>query len=256
MSAPFGAESGKTKAQGVADAINRLLHELGMQCTKGEDILDRYHIGVIGYSEEVGLGFTGDLAGEVLQPISQIGKHPLRIEQRQKKEDDGAGGLIERVVKFPVWFDPVAKGRTRMCGAFQAAQKVVSDFVQQHPDCYPPMVINITDGKATDGYPELLAEMLCSIASSDGNVLLFNIHISERDEQPILFPVAEDALPDEYAQSLFRMSSVLPPEMLRQAQVQEKSVAEGARGFAFNADFVSVVELLDIGTRRDKRLIQ
>jgi hypothetical protein len=37
--------------------------------------------------------------------------------------------------------------------------------------------------------------------------------------------------------------------MLRQARIQETSLAEGARGFAFNADLASVVMFLDIGTR-------
>lgn len=256
MAAPFGAEFGKTKAQGVADAINRLLHEMVMQCTKGADILDRYYIGVIGYGEEIGLGFTGDLAGEIVQPISEIGRHPLRIEQRTKKISDGAGGLVDQTVKFPVWFDPVAKGKTLMCGAFEAACEVIGGFVQGHPDCYPPMVINVTDGKATDGDPEPLAMKLRGISSSDGGVLLFNIHISEHRDQKVLFPSDDARLPDQYAKSLFRMSSNLPAEMLLQAKIQEQSVEDGAKGFAFNADFVAVVELLDIGTRRDKRLFR
>ncbi|MFZ1933163.1 MAG: vWA domain-containing protein [Thermoguttaceae bacterium] len=254
MAAPFGAESGKTKAQGVADAINRLLQSLVMRCTKGHDVLDRYHIGVVGYGEEIGLGFTGDLAGEVLQPISQINEHPLRVEERRKKMDDGAGGLVEQTVKFPVWFEPVARGKTLMCGAIQAAQEVIREFVNQHPNCFPPIVINVTDGKATDGDPEPLAAALGGMTSSDGNVLFFNVHISERDERPILFPAGDDNLPDEYARLLFRMSSVFPPEMRKQGTIQEETtLIEGARGFAFNADFASVVRFLEIGTREDFR---
>jgi len=49
------------------------------------------------------------------------------------------------------------------------------------------------------------------------------------------------------------MSSPLPPEMLLQA---DASLTEGSRGFVFNADFASVVDFLDIGTRQDKRLSQ
>ena len=33
---------------------------------------------------------------------------------------------------------------------------------------YPPLVINITDGKATDGNPELGAEVVRSLTTSDG----------------------------------------------------------------------------------------
>ena len=60
-------------------------HTLVSRCVGGEYILDRYSIGAIGYGAEINLGFSGDLAGEVLCPVSQIGGHPLRIEERTKK---------------------------------------------------------------------------------------------------------------------------------------------------------------------------
>jgi hypothetical protein len=102
MARHFGPDSSKTKAQGVADAVNRLLQTLVLRCAKGESVLDRYYLGVIGYGEQVGLGFLGDLAGDVLQPVSQVGAKPLRVERRVRKAEDGAGGLIEQTVNFPV----------------------------------------------------------------------------------------------------------------------------------------------------------
>jgi len=254
MAERFGAESAKSKAEGVADAINRLLHELVMRCAKGEHILDRYYIGAIGYGAEISLGFSGNLAGEVLRPVSQIGNHPLRIEERTRRVEDGAGGLVEQATRFPVWFEPAAAGSTPMCEALWAAHQVVGKFIGQHPGCFPPIVINVTDGVATDGNPEPIAATLRELASQDGNVLLFNIHISDSGERPILFPFADSHLPDEYAEGLFRMSSPLPPTMLHQARILEATVADGARGFAFNADLVSVIMFLDIGTRIDRNL--
>ena len=59
-------------------------------------------------------------------------------------------------------------------------------------------------------------------------------------------------LPDNYARRLFSISSPLPPQMLRQARIQETTLTEGVRGFAFNADLASVVMFLDIGTRAGK----
>jgi hypothetical protein len=252
MEKAFGGDVNKTKAQGVADAINRLLQTLILRCQQGYEVSDRCKIGVVGYGEEVGLGFVGELANEVLQPVSRIVEHPIRIEERRRKEDDGAGGVIERTVKFPVWLDAAAKGKTPMCGAFQAAQEVLQLFLGEHPGCFPPIVINITDGVATDGNPEALAAAIRDMASSDGNVLVFNIHISERKERPILFPASDAGLPDEYAKMLFRMSSVFPPEMRRQATIQEEPVMpEGARCFGFNADYPSLVTLLKWGGTED-----
>jgi uncharacterized protein YegL len=250
MAERFGAESGRTKAQGLADAINRLLQTLVFRCAKGEYILDRYFIGVIGYGEEVTLGFPIDaLAGSVLQPVSLIGTNPLRIEDRVKRAEDGAGGLIEQRVRFPVWFEPKAQGRTPMCLAIRAATEVIGEFLSQHPTCFPPVIINISDGVPTDGDPGPMAVALRSLSSQDGNALFFNVHISPRGERPVLFPADECDLPDQHAQLLFRMSSPLPPEMLSQAQLLEMCVMEGARGFAFNADLASVIMFLNIGTR-------
>jgi len=255
MGKPWAADSAKTKAQGVADAVNRLLQALVYRSARGDHVLDRYWIGVVGYSgdEDIGLGFLGELAGEALQPVSRIAARPLRVERRSKKVDDGAGGLVEQVINFPVWFDPAAHGRTPMCKALVAAHLVVAGFVGKYPNCFPPIIINITDGAATDGNPEPFAIELQGIASTDGNVLVFNIHISESGMQPVLFPTCQEMLVDPYAQMLFRMSSPLPPAMLAQARMAECSVADGARGFGFNADLASVVTFLDIGTRVDTR---
>jgi hypothetical protein len=250
MAEPFGAEAAKTKAQGVAEAVNRLVETLVLRCSKGEQILDRYHIGMIGYGGEVGLGFPIDaLAGEVLQPVSRIDANPLRIEQRVTREQDRTGRWVEQHGDFPVWFEPKAHGKTLMCTALRTAKEVISGFISQHPCCFPPIVINITDGMATDGLFEPEALNLWRLASQDGKVLLFNIHISARGEPPILFPADDTNLSDDYARRLFSVSSPLPEAMLRQARVLEASLEEGARGFAFNADLSAVVSFLDIGTR-------
>lgn len=250
MAERFGAESGKSKAEGLAEAVNRLLQTLVARCAKGDHILDRYYVGVIGYGGEVRLGFPVDaLAGDVLQPISRIGTYPLRVEDRIQRDDDGAGGLRERCIKLPVWFEPRAQGKTPLCSALREARNVLDAFIRRYPKCFPPIVINISDGAATDGAFEPEALTLWRLASEDGNVLLFNIHLSARGEKPILFPSHDLDLPDEYARRLFSMSSPVPPKMLQQARIQEATLTEGARGFAFNADLASVVMFLDIGTR-------
>ncbi len=250
MAKPFGLEFTKSKAEGVADAINRLLQTLVFRCAKGETILDRYHIGAIGYGgHRVGFALGGALAGQGLVPVSQIGNNPLRIETRTRKVDDGAGGVFEQKVRFPIWFEAQAAGGTPMCQALQLAQETIVGFVRQHPACFPPIVINISDGEATDGRPEKPADELRGIASQDGQVLLFNVHISSRQERPIVLPASDSMLPDGFARLLFQMSSVLPPAMIKQARSLQIPVADGARGFVFNADFVAVAQFLDIGTR-------
>jgi len=249
MLEPFGGNEEKSKAQGVADAINRLLQNLAIKCAKSEGIRDYFHVGVIGYGGRVAPGFGGSLAGHSIAPISEIAKNPLRVEQRSRKVDDGAGGVMEQKFKFPVWFEPVAQGKTPMCQALQLAHTTVSQFLTGFPNCFPPLVINITDGAATDGVPEPAAANVRNLASTDGNVVLFNAHLSDKQLRPIEYPDREEGLPDQYARLLFRMSSVLPPKLQAAAKAEGFIVTPTSRGFVFNADLVAIVRFLDIGTQ-------
>jgi uncharacterized protein YegL len=250
MQDPFGGgESTRKKADGVADAINKLLQNLVIKCAKEEGVRDYYNVGVIGYGHHVGPAFAGALAGREIVPVSDIANQPARIEERTKKIDDGAGGLVDQTIKFPIWFDAVANGGTPMCAAFTKAQNILSNWLAQHPDCFPPIVINITDGESTDGDPTSAATAIEGLSSSDGNVLLFNLHLSSSRATPVEFPDNESGLPDEYARLLFSISSTLPDYMRSIAQQEGFAVSEGTRGFVFNADIVSVIRFLDIGTR-------
>ncbi|NLE74296.1 MAG: VWA domain-containing protein [Actinobacteria bacterium] len=250
MSDPFGGrESNRSKADGVADAINRLLQNLVIKCAKEEGVRDYYHVGVLGYGAHMGPAFTGALAGKELVPVSEIGNMPARIEERTKKVDDGAGGLVDQTIRFPIWFDPVANGGTPMCQALDRAHSILQAWLAQHPGCFPPIVINITDGEATDGNPSAAADAIRKLSSQDGGVLLFNLHLSSQRASPIEFPDNEDGLPDQFAQLLFRLSSPLPAYMRNIAQQEEYPVSESTRGFAFNANMVAVIRFLDIGTR-------
>jgi hypothetical protein len=251
MSYPFrGKTSGQSKAQGVADVINRLLQNLALKCAKSEGIRDYFYVGVIGYGgNRVQPAFQGDLAGRPIVAMSDLVAHPVRIEQRSHKMEDSTGALIEQSIKFPVWLEPTAGGKTPMCGALTLARHVVAEFVERHPGCYPPMVVNITDGAATDGTPEVPANELRTVASTDGNTLLFNVHLSSKALRPIEYPDSEVFLPDDYARLLFRMSSVLPPKVQAAARVEGFLIGDSSRGFVFNADLVAVIHFMDIGTK-------
>lgn len=250
MDDPFGSgEVKRKKADGVADAINRLIQNLVIKCAKSEGVRDYYHVGVLGYGGKVGPAFGGDLAGKELAPISEIADHPARVEERTKKVDDGAGGLVDQTVKFPIWFDAVGKGGTPMCQALGQARDILTRWLADHPSSFPPIVINITDGESTDGDPAAAAQALRELGGEDGNVLLFNVHLSSQNASPVEFPDSDSNLPDQYAKLLFGLSSILPQYMRSVAQQEGYSVTDDTRGFVFNADMVAVIRFLDIGTR-------
>ena len=241
--------SGPTKAQALADAINKLLQNLCIKCAKEEGVRDYFHVGVIGYGTQVGPAFAGSLSGRDLVPISEVGGSPARIETRTKKVSDGAGGLVDQEVKFPIWFDAVAYGGTPMCAALQEAHRIVQGWLSSHPNCFPPVVINITDGESTDGDPSSTGGALRALESPDGATLLFNLHLSAQKTRAIEFPNSDSSLPDQFAKLLFQISSPLTPFMITVAKQQGFNATEGARGFVFNAKLEVAIQFLDIGTR-------
>ena len=249
MADAIAGEAGKRKADKVADVINRFLQNLVIKCGKNEGVRNYFHVGVIGYGASVGPAFAGTIAGRDLVPISEIADFPARVEERSRKTDDGAGGLIEQKIKFPVWFDAVANGGTPMCQALTKAQGIISSWTAQNPTSFPPIVINITDGESTDGAPSSAADALKALSTTDGSVLLFNAHVSSSSSTPILFADSEATLPDDFARLLFRMSSNLTETMLGAANQEGIPVSGGSKGFTFNANLEALINFIDIGTR-------
>src|SRR5437868_14167568 len=77
MADPFGVgEGNKKKADGVADAINRMLQNLVSKCAKEEGIREYFHVGVIAYRAQAGPAFSGGLACRQLVPISEVVNSP------------------------------------------------------------------------------------------------------------------------------------------------------------------------------------
>src|SRR5262245_42127557 len=72
----------QTKAQMVADAINRLLQNVVLRSAKADGVRDYFRVGVLGYGRAVKSGLGGSVPFDVLVPVSRVGDHPLRVETR------------------------------------------------------------------------------------------------------------------------------------------------------------------------------
>jgi hypothetical protein len=137
-----------------------------------------------------------------------------------------------------------------MCQALNTAKGILQRWLGQHPNGFPPAVIHITDGESTDGDPGQAMSDLKALSSNDGNIMLFNLHISSNpNAQPTAFPDSPASLPDQYSKLLFDGASVLTPFMRNVAGEHGFSLSDGARCFVLNADLVLVIQALDIGTR-------
>lgn len=251
MSDSFGgSDSGTSKADELASAINRLLANLIIKCSRDNEVRRYFQVGVIGYGGAgVAPALGGNLTGIDLVGIDEVYENPSRVEDRKKKVSDGAGGLVDTMTKFPVWLDAVANDGTPMCQAFSYVLPILGNWTTDHPGSFPPVVIHITDGESTDGDPSELADSLRQIHTEDGNLLLLNLHLSSRRAPTIHFPSNAETLPDDYSKRLFQMSSHLPDYMVNEARNSGYSIEEGARGFVFNAGIEDVISFLEIGTK-------
>ncbi len=255
MDGPLGGQADLTKMDGAADAVNRILDAISQRCSQGMDVRDYFHIGLITYTTdfegrtELGSVLPGTDTDSPFLPISQV-VDAAEVVDRTVKESDGAGGIVEVSRKFPVWLQPRAVAGTPMCEALSEAAKALEDWTNQHADSYPPMLIHVSDGDATDGDPEPIAKRIMGGGTNDGNVLIYNAHLSSMSAMPVQYPTQESEVSDDSsAARVFRMSSVFPDPVFQQAVSMGLPVKEGSRGYVYNADMVALVQFLDIGTR-------
>jgi hypothetical protein len=248
MSDPFSNDSVMKKSDFVAEVVNHTLHDLVIRCTKTEEIRNYYYISVIAYGRRVGPALGGPLENRELAPIAELADYPLQVKTTYKRVSDGAGAWVEIPVRFPVWMNPVAEGKTPMCEALQRVKTILHSWLSEHPRGFPPTVLHLTDGESSDGDPSELGQEIMSLKTDDGSVLLFNCHISSRRGAKIEYPASEKALPDGFAQTLFGISSQLPENFLAAAAQLGVQTADGSRGFVFNADPSSIVQFYEIGT--------
>lgn len=243
MRDPYGNSD---KANTAAIAVNKVVEEIILACTNGNVIKDRCFVGAIGYGTNVEIIF--------LDKASGLAKNP-NITTNKKKISDGAGGLVEVDQVERVFVTPTANGGTPMAEAFQQAYEGVQKFISTRPDCFPPTVINITDGEPNDfATATMEAKKLAQLKTSDGNVIILNAHISNASAGKIELPSNDSGFSsDKFAQFLFDISTVLPEPLAVSAKAEGFNVQPGARGFVYNADVETLIKLLDFGSKSNLR---
>jgi hypothetical protein len=259
MSDPFGSVqvgAGRRKCDMVATVLNNFLNELIVANTIVQSdsttiVKPRADVAVIGYEgTSVGSALGGMLSNRDFVTLPELSANPLDIERRMRQEMDETSQIIEKPIPFPVWVRPMAGAGTPMCAALRHVRFLAQQWADDHPDNYPPVIINVTDGMATDGDPMPLGQEICQISTSDGQALLFNVHITDLNVPPVWYPSTEYELPnDRYARSLFAMSSLIPEasrELLQ--QMLNRDVPPGARGLIFNGDAASVRHMFVFAT--------
>jgi hypothetical protein len=254
-----GYGSGKKMADVVAEIVNDLLDDLTMKCQKEKSIRDYFNLLIIGYGQEqttANIAWEGKLKGKEWVLVSELKTSAvptapvttiITLPWGEKREETRTKNL---------WISPYSVSYTPMHAAFELCTEKLSQWVKQHQDSFPPIVFNITDGQPTDCTTEQLVEAarrLTSLATKDGNLLLFNCLVTTEKVPEVLLPGegVRATLHDEYHLALFDASSYLPDEMRNiaaQLFKDDRFKRERIKGVILNSALTSLIQLLNIGT--------
>ena len=246
-----------TLADAVARIVNEQIYNLILRCVKMGDVRHYYDIAVIGYGDGASYGWKGTLAGRDFVSPEELKNNPFKKITVKEEKRTRKGVELKEVEKVQ-WVEPVAAGKyTRAHKAFAMAKDLLDKWMKEHheKDCYPPTIINITDG-AFNGILNprevntQLANELKAMFTNDGNVLLWNIHVTPDNQEQILLPIGKTELnEDKYSEWLYDMSSLLPSRY-NQPIGDLRGDAENTRhvAMATNTDLSTLIQLMDIGT--------
>jgi len=98
-------EGAGRKADFVADVVNRTLHDISSVALRQKKFATTIT------SRFSGMAARSNQPYRVHSPESKLSRYlrsqetPARLDVRSKKVPDGAGGLVEQQVRFPVWVD-------------------------------------------------------------------------------------------------------------------------------------------------------
>lgn len=246
-----------TLAEAVSRIVNAQIYELVMRCIKLNEVRHYYDIAVIGYGDDANYALNGTLAGRDFVSPEELKNNPFKKIIVKEEKHTKKGVMLKDIEKVQ-WVEPVAAGKyTRAHKAFAMVKDLLDKWMKEHheKDCYPPTIINITDG-AFNGIANprevntQLANELKALFTNDGNVLLWNIHVTPDNQEQILLPISKTELnEDKYSEWLYDMSSLLPSRY-NQPIGDLRGDAENTRhvAMATNTDLSTLIQLMDIGT--------
>ena len=150
-----------------------------------------------------------------------------------------------------------AAGKTPMYEALLRVRDLLGEWCanDSNRDSFPPVVINITDGEASDCTDDELRRVCTQIrrlGTDDGNVLLFNIHVSTDSTSPaMVFPMPDElARANPYARLLAECSSIMP-EAFDEAVRDFKGAGAVPPfyGMGYNTSIIELLSIINIGSR-------
>lgn len=246
-----------TKAEALAEAVNALIEELINRSRRERYVGNYFDIAIVGYGD----GGVKNLIGNGFKSIVEVDAMDVPTTTKLLCRTLPSGAKFSTIIERRCWVEPQASGKTPMGEALRVARRMVARWCKNHPESFPPIVINISDGEATDAsHQEIrtLAESLKACSTNDGATLLMNIHLACEHDTPtcaLRFPAEGSTLPtNRHSRLLYEISSTLPP--LYNASVAElRSEKPPFRAVCYNAPIEDLVGLLSIGSASMEQMI-
>lgn len=244
-----------TLSEAVARIVNNQLNELILRCVKADEVRHYFDIAIIGYGTDSYSALEGELKDKWFVSPQQLRDNPYKTITVREEKRTRKGPVVKEVSKIQ-WVEANHSGSwTYLHEALGKAKTILNGWLKDHAHqiCYPPTIINITDGEYNGADNELvlqLANELKSMGTDDGNVIFFNIHVTPNSNEKVLFPANQSELPESsLAKKLFQLSSVLP-ERYNQDINDIKQTKNGVRyrAMGVNVDLATLVKIMDIGT--------
>ena len=230
-------------AEAVARIVNNQINELVYRCIKTTEV------------HEVYSGWNGVLAGRDFVSPEELKNNPFKKIIVKEEKRTRKGTMIKEIEKVQ-WLEARCDGNwTHVHKALDKAKALLNQWMKEHhdKDCYPPTIINITDGQFTQVTREQVVQQaneLKAMFTNDGNVLLWNIHITPNHLEQVLLPIGKEELKgDKYSELLYDMSSLLPTRYNQAiSDIRGDSVDSRHVAMATNTDMSTLIQLMDIGT--------
>lgn len=215
MGEPLG---GKTKIEVISEALHQVAVRMVQRSTKGTTVAPRYRIAMYAYSSQV-----TDLLGGI-KTVAELAQMGVPRLQPMDATDTAA--------------------------AFREAERLLAAELGNLQDSPAPLVCHMTDGEYNSGGdPEPIARRIMNMQVPDGNVLIENIFVTDKAlSSAMADPKGWEGVTDEtplaspYAETLYRMSSAIPPTYRSVMAEMGYALSPGAHMF-FPGNEPAIVEL-------------
>lgn len=243
------------KSDGVTLIVNMFIEELINRSRREEGVVNYFDLCVLGYGDEKVSVMLGDERNPFTN-VSELTARKTTTRTFNIVRDIPGGESAAFEFNQRCWVESRASGSTPMKAAMLKAYDIIGQWCDKKSNrkSFPPSIINITDGEASDaGNKELLdcASLLKSSATEDGNVLLFNIHLADAKNihDCVSFPSALEELPKlKYAELLYEMSSQIPAVYNNMLKHYQRTSAPPYRAVCYNCPPDKLFGMLAIGS--------